>query len=63
MTIDIELIGIGITAVTPIYGGLWYLISEATRNKTNITNIQVDVSELKSKLNSCKNCVKGVSQH
>jgi len=59
MAIDLELIGVGITAITPIYGGLWYLVSEATRNKTNISNIQDDVTELKHKIQSCRSCLKG----
>ena len=63
MTIDLEILGIGITALTPVYGGLWYLVSEATRNKTNITNIQSDILELKSHIKTCKYCSKGGSQH
>lgn len=56
MPIDIELLGIGLTVLTPVYGSLWYLVTIAIKNQTNITNIQLDVTELKLHLKSCRYC-------
>ncbi len=54
-----ELIILGLTALTPVYGALWYLIILGTKNKSNIDEIKLDLTELKSRFDTCRYCQKG----
>ncbi len=46
-----ELIFLGLTALTPVYGALWYLIILGTKNKSKIDEIEFDLAELKNRFN------------
>ncbi len=60
MTIDIELIGIVIAVLSPVYAALWYLIILGTNNKSNIIEMKTDLAELKVRFDNCTYCKKGV---
>ncbi len=60
MTIDIELIGIVIAVLSPVYAALWYLIILGTNNKSNILEMKTDLTELKVRFDNCTYCKKGV---
>lgn len=58
MTIELELIGIGITIMTPVYGALWYLIILGTNNKIAIKTLQDEIRTIKKQFEQCRYCVK-----
>ena len=63
MTVDIEFIGIIITVLSPIYASLWYLIILGTTNKNDILELKNDIFDLRTKMELCTYCKKGVHDH
>lgn len=53
---DIEILGIGITVLTPVYAALWHLIQLGTSNKAMISTMKLEIVELNGRLNNCRYC-------
>lgn len=62
MVAELELIGIGIIMLSPIYAALWYLVILGTENKSNISKMKTDIINITNRLDSCKYCLKGITK-
>lgn len=59
MNIELEIIGIGVVMLSPVYGALWYLIILGTKNRAAIDKLKQDIERITERLDSCKYCIKG----
>lgn len=56
MVAELEIIGIGVIMLSPIYAALWYLVILGTENKSNISKMKTDIVTLTERLNNCRYC-------
>ncbi|MDP2363841.1 MAG: hypothetical protein Q8M94_08735 [Ignavibacteria bacterium] len=59
----IEIMGIGVAVLSPVYAALWYLIILGTNNKNNLNELKNDFAEVKSKFDSCRYCKQGADSN
>ena len=52
----LELLGIGIVALAPIYGALWTLLQNLSHVEIQVKRLVYDVDELSKKVRACRVC-------